>query len=74
MHAKSIESSNVLPLVWCGSWERECQLKRRPRHLSMARNYKVRRQKPSRVAKQCDVNILFTSGESLLNKTFENTL
>ncbi|GFU85813.1 hypothetical protein TNCV_2036441 [Trichonephila clavipes] len=23
MHEKSVESSNVLPLVWCGSWERE---------------------------------------------------
>ncbi|GFT41769.1 hypothetical protein TNCV_4708241 [Trichonephila clavipes] len=23
MHVKSVKSSNVLPLMWCGSWERE---------------------------------------------------
>ncbi|GFX88818.1 uncharacterized protein TNCV_2575251 [Trichonephila clavipes] len=38
MHVKSVESSNALPLVWCG----RCH----PRHLTMAQNYVVRRQKP----------------------------
>ncbi|GFV75327.1 uncharacterized protein TNCV_1481731 [Trichonephila clavipes] len=32
---------------WCGSWERGCQLRCRPRPLTMAQNYVVRRQKPS---------------------------
>ncbi|GFW75799.1 transposon Tf2-6 polyprotein [Trichonephila clavipes] len=43
---KSVESSNVIPLVWCGSSER-CQLRCRPRHLTMDQNYVDRRQKPS---------------------------
>ncbi|GBL92637.1 hypothetical protein AVEN_123807-1 [Araneus ventricosus] len=30
---------NVLPLVWRGSLERECQLRRRPRHLTAVQNY-----------------------------------
>ncbi|GFX62688.1 hypothetical protein TNCV_4868481 [Trichonephila clavipes] len=48
MHIKSVESSNVLPLVWCGSWvvERKgFQLRCRPRHLTMVQNNGVRRQK-----------------------------
>ncbi|GFV30727.1 uncharacterized protein TNCV_951481 [Trichonephila clavipes] len=42
---------------WCGvGVERGCQLRCRPRHLTMVQNYVVRRQSP-RVAEQCDVNI-----------------
>ncbi|GFU82244.1 uncharacterized protein TNCV_1145741 [Trichonephila clavipes] len=48
MNVKSVDSSNVLLLVWCGSQERWCQLRCRPRHLTMVQNYVVRRQKPSR--------------------------
>ncbi|GFV62497.1 uncharacterized protein TNCV_630761 [Trichonephila clavipes] len=48
LHVKSVESSNVLPLVWCGSKERGCQLRFRPRHLTMVQNYEVRLQKLSR--------------------------
>ncbi|GFY12021.1 uncharacterized protein TNCV_4975211 [Trichonephila clavipes] len=47
MHVKSIKSLNVLLLVWCGSQERECQLRCRPRHLTMVQNYEVCHQKPS---------------------------
>ncbi|GFU04463.1 uncharacterized protein TNCV_1080261 [Trichonephila clavipes] len=32
---------------WCGSLERGCQLRCRPRHLTMVQNYVGRRQKPS---------------------------
>ncbi|GFU21891.1 uncharacterized protein TNCV_3283641 [Trichonephila clavipes] len=32
---------------WCGSSERGCQLRCRPRHLTMVQNYVVHRQKPS---------------------------
>ncbi|GFT91413.1 uncharacterized protein TNCV_4285691 [Trichonephila clavipes] len=44
---------------WCGVVVRrgECQLRCRPRHLTMVQNYVVRRQKSPRVAEQCDVNI-----------------
>ncbi|GFV24301.1 uncharacterized protein TNCV_422911 [Trichonephila clavipes] len=47
MHVKSVESSNVLP--WCGVEVRRegCQLRCRPRHLTMVENYVVCRQKPS---------------------------
>ncbi|GFU06988.1 hypothetical protein TNCV_5007631 [Trichonephila clavipes] len=45
MHVKSVESSNVLPLVWYLGEGR--QLRCRLRHLTMAQNYVVRRQKPS---------------------------
>ncbi|GFY27520.1 uncharacterized protein TNCV_2071401 [Trichonephila clavipes] len=44
---------------WCGVVVRRgrgCQLRCRPRHLTMVQNYVVRRQNP-RVAEQCDVNI-----------------
>ncbi|GBL74700.1 hypothetical protein AVEN_243582-1 [Araneus ventricosus] len=34
--------SNVLSLVWCGSLERWCQLRCRPRHLTVVQNYDVR--------------------------------
>ncbi|GFX26983.1 uncharacterized protein TNCV_1841551 [Trichonephila clavipes] len=47
MYIKSIESSTALPLVWCGSWERGCQLRCRPRYLTMVQNYMVRHEKPS---------------------------
>ncbi|GBO23556.1 hypothetical protein AVEN_188867-1 [Araneus ventricosus] len=33
---------NVLPLVWRGSLERGCQLRRRPRHLTVVQNYEER--------------------------------
>ncbi|GFW30481.1 hypothetical protein TNCV_454191 [Trichonephila clavipes] len=56
MHVKPVKSSNVLPLMWCGSWKRGCQLRCRPRHLISVQNYEVHRQKPC-VAEQCDVNI-----------------
>ncbi|GFY20966.1 uncharacterized protein TNCV_3990101 [Trichonephila clavipes] len=44
---------------WCGVVVRKggCQLRCRPRHLTMVQNYVVRRQKPSCRAEQCDVNI-----------------
>ncbi|GFW60351.1 hypothetical protein TNCV_1844311 [Trichonephila clavipes] len=42
MHVKSVESSSVLPLVWCGSSERG-QLKCSPRHLTKAQNYEAHR-------------------------------
>ncbi|GBN90589.1 hypothetical protein AVEN_180277-1 [Araneus ventricosus] len=32
---------NVLPLVWCGSLERGCKLRCRPRHLTTVQNYEV---------------------------------
>ncbi|GFX49428.1 uncharacterized protein TNCV_3342061 [Trichonephila clavipes] len=47
IHAKSVESSIVLPLVWCGSYDRRYQLRCRPRHFTMAQNYEVHRQKLS---------------------------
>ncbi|GFW29180.1 uncharacterized protein TNCV_4132561 [Trichonephila clavipes] len=48
MQVKSVESSNVLPLVvWCGSSQRGYQLRCHPRHLTMVQNDMVRRQKPS---------------------------
>ncbi|GFX23570.1 uncharacterized protein TNCV_3770441 [Trichonephila clavipes] len=47
MHVKSVESSIVLPLVWCESSKSGCQLRCRPRHLTMVQNDKVRHQKPS---------------------------
>ncbi|GFV56074.1 uncharacterized protein TNCV_2266601 [Trichonephila clavipes] len=47
MHVKSVGSSNVLPLSWGGNYETGCQLRGRPRHLTMVQNYEVRRQKPS---------------------------
>ncbi|GFV58125.1 hypothetical protein TNCV_2109531 [Trichonephila clavipes] len=34
-------------LVWYGSYKRGCQLRCRPRHLTMVQNYVVRRQKHS---------------------------
>ncbi|GFX40983.1 RNase H domain-containing protein [Trichonephila clavipes] len=46
MHIESVESSNILPLVWCGRRE-GCQIRCRPRHLTMAQNFMLRRQKPS---------------------------
>ncbi|GFY18299.1 hypothetical protein TNCV_2047051 [Trichonephila clavipes] len=39
MHVKYVESSNVLLLVWCGTWESECQLRCHPRRLTMVQNY-----------------------------------
>ncbi|GFV25191.1 hypothetical protein TNCV_2565751 [Trichonephila clavipes] len=47
MHVESVESSNVLPLVWCGSLEMGCQLRCRRRYLTMVQNYVVRHQEPS---------------------------
>ncbi|GFY32583.1 uncharacterized protein TNCV_673381 [Trichonephila clavipes] len=48
MHVKSVESSNILPLVWCGNLKREMTAQRcRPRHLTVVQNYEVRHQKPS---------------------------
>ncbi|GFT00090.1 uncharacterized protein TNCV_1672281 [Trichonephila clavipes] len=55
---------------WCGVVVRRgmCQLRCRPRHLSMVQNDVVRRQKPSCCWTQCDVNIhsLPTPAVSLL--------
>ncbi|GBL90706.1 hypothetical protein AVEN_219367-1 [Araneus ventricosus] len=34
--------SNVLPLVWFGSLEKECQIRCRPRHLTTVQNDEVR--------------------------------
>ncbi|GBN69985.1 hypothetical protein AVEN_81805-1, partial [Araneus ventricosus] len=31
---------NVLPLVWCGSLEKGCQLRCRPHHLTTDQNHK----------------------------------
>ncbi|GFT40608.1 uncharacterized protein TNCV_3007841 [Trichonephila clavipes] len=46
MHAKSVESETSSR--WCGVVVRRgCQLRCRPRHLTMVQNYVVRRQKPS---------------------------
>ncbi|GFX28194.1 uncharacterized protein TNCV_15331 [Trichonephila clavipes] len=45
MHVKSVQCSNVLPFVWCGSYERGCQIRRRPRHLTIVQNYEIRRRK-----------------------------
>ncbi|GFU58225.1 uncharacterized protein TNCV_314971 [Trichonephila clavipes] len=44
---------------WCGVVVRRgrCQLRRRPRHLTMVQNYVVHHQKSPRVTEQCDVNI-----------------
>ncbi|GFV55767.1 hypothetical protein TNCV_167531 [Trichonephila clavipes] len=45
MRVKSVESSNVLLLVWLlRDWG---QLRCRPRHLTIVQNYEVRRQKLS---------------------------
>ncbi|GFU20245.1 uncharacterized protein TNCV_4933271 [Trichonephila clavipes] len=52
MHVKSVESSIILPLVWCDRSEKWCQHRCRPRHLAMVQNDEV-----PRVAEQCDVNI-----------------
>ncbi|GFW36968.1 hypothetical protein TNCV_5018661 [Trichonephila clavipes] len=40
MHAKSVKSSDVLPLVWCGVVARRagCQLRGHPRQLTMVQN------------------------------------
>ncbi|GFW50101.1 hypothetical protein TNCV_3641931 [Trichonephila clavipes] len=55
MHAKSVESEMSPPVG--GVVVREgCQLRCRPRHLTMVQNYVVRRQSP-RAAEQCDVNL-----------------
>ncbi|GBN54118.1 hypothetical protein AVEN_78824-1 [Araneus ventricosus] len=35
--------SSILPLVWCGSLERGCQPRCRPRHLTAVQNYDIRR-------------------------------
>ncbi|GFX08668.1 uncharacterized protein TNCV_61951 [Trichonephila clavipes] len=44
---------------WCGVVVRRgrCQLRCRPRHLTMVQNYVVRVAKRPRVAEQCDVNL-----------------
>ncbi|GFW30954.1 hypothetical protein TNCV_2940541 [Trichonephila clavipes] len=62
---------------WCGVEVRKwCQLRRRPRHLTMVQNYVVRRQEP-RVAEQCDVNIqsinLVAENWKQRNKTTRNS-
>ncbi|GBM71655.1 hypothetical protein AVEN_268961-1 [Araneus ventricosus] len=36
LHVKSYVGGNVRPLLWCGSLEGRCQLRRRPRHLTVA--------------------------------------
>ncbi|GFT48448.1 hypothetical protein TNCV_3131751 [Trichonephila clavipes] len=46
MHVKSVESSNVQPLVWYGR-RGDYQVKCRPCHLTLVQDYEVRRQKPS---------------------------
>ncbi|GFX41586.1 hypothetical protein TNCV_3109821 [Trichonephila clavipes] len=57
MHVKSVESSNVLPFVLCGgSWERWCQFRCRPRHLTMIQTTWSVAKNP-RVAEHSDVNI-----------------
>ncbi|GFV05513.1 hypothetical protein TNCV_227241 [Trichonephila clavipes] len=52
MHVQSVESSNVLPLVWCGG--EGCQLRCHSRHLTMVQNDVA---KSPRVTEQGDVNI-----------------
>ncbi|GFW89090.1 hypothetical protein TNCV_2685241 [Trichonephila clavipes] len=49
MHVKSVQSSNVLPLVWCDVVVRKegFQLRCSPRHLTMIQNYVIRHQQPS---------------------------
>ncbi|GFW80071.1 hypothetical protein TNCV_459801 [Trichonephila clavipes] len=54
MHVNTVESSNILPLVWWDSKESWGQLKCRPPHLTMVKNDEDRYQ---RVAEQCDVNV-----------------
>ncbi|GBL78132.1 hypothetical protein AVEN_143417-1 [Araneus ventricosus] len=34
--------SNIIPLVWRGSLEKGCKLRRRPRHPTVVQNYEVR--------------------------------
>ncbi|GFX84065.1 uncharacterized protein TNCV_4858731 [Trichonephila clavipes] len=46
MHVKSVESSNVLTLVWLGNWKRGVAIRCRTHHLAMIQHYDVRRQKP----------------------------
>ncbi|GFV95849.1 uncharacterized protein TNCV_1728991 [Trichonephila clavipes] len=47
MYVKSVESSTVLPLVWCDSQEKgRCQLRCRPRHLTMVQNDEDHHQNP----------------------------
>ncbi|GBN58922.1 hypothetical protein AVEN_123928-1 [Araneus ventricosus] len=50
-----VTRSKLLPLVWCGSLERGCQLRCRPRHLTVVQNRSV--QNSRRVASKRDVNI-----------------
>ncbi|GFY27616.1 uncharacterized protein TNCV_910671 [Trichonephila clavipes] len=38
---KYVESSNILPLVWCGSKKKGCQVRCRPRHLTMVQVYEI---------------------------------
>ncbi|GBM68770.1 hypothetical protein AVEN_97905-1 [Araneus ventricosus] len=42
LHAKSYAVAKRPPLVWRGSLERGCQLRCRPRHLTVVQNYLVR--------------------------------
>ncbi|GFW13981.1 hypothetical protein TNCV_4701161 [Trichonephila clavipes] len=46
MHVKTVESSNVHPLVWSGSLEKGFQLRRRPRHLTIVRDYEILQRVP----------------------------
>ncbi|GFW14525.1 uncharacterized protein TNCV_2358491 [Trichonephila clavipes] len=46
MHVKSVQSSNVLSVAWCGSLERNCQLRYRLPHLAMVQKDEVLRQNP----------------------------
>ncbi|GFS51788.1 uncharacterized protein TNCV_614301 [Trichonephila clavipes] len=65
MHVKSIKSSNVLPFVWCGSYERGLQFRYRPRHLTMVQNYENTGQLPLSVKEDIDVSSELDSWERL---------
>ncbi|GFS62612.1 hypothetical protein TNCV_3736831 [Trichonephila clavipes] len=47
IRVKPVENSNVFPLAGCGSNEKGCQLRCRPRHLTVFQNYEIHRQKLS---------------------------
>ncbi|GBM21622.1 hypothetical protein AVEN_172474-1 [Araneus ventricosus] len=57
---------DIIPLVSCGSLERGCQLKSRPRNLTAVQNYEVRSKITPRVASKRDVNIAKLKLEILL--------
>ncbi|GFX23484.1 hypothetical protein TNCV_3769601 [Trichonephila clavipes] len=57
MHLKSVEAQMSSRWYSVEVKRGGCQLRCRPRHLTMVQNYEVRRQKSPRVAEYCDVTI-----------------